>query len=206
MSIQRKITYLLLLIFAISVWEHVATETESLYKPTYFLDQVTETIRPWFRYFGVLFAVMASFMEKFKLFVEKILRWMKIENYFKTLGRLFGSSYNLAMSWAWFIFGYLDYVTPLAEFSMNLTIFGTLVIIGLVGFLFYRYVWSSPRFGWFKHWVGRYLRYMFPVLCVLTVCALVAVGVYYTQQPVTDTYNFGTLFNTTYVSSFFVSN
>src|SRR5579872_2816902 len=121
----NKIIVPVILFFVITIWEHVATEIEYQYKPTYFLNQLTETSRACFRYFGIIFALFCSYLEH----IRTLLRLLKIEKYFDAVSKLFMGCAELGMSWVWFIFGYIDYITPFKEYSQTLTIIGTVIFI-----------------------------------------------------------------------------
>lgn len=152
MAMIAKIKIFVFLFLSVSIWEHVATETTFQYKPTYFINILTECSREIFKQIGELYATLCSFLEHFK----KLLELIKIDNYFKSVCRLFWSVSDLAMSWLWTIFGYVEHVQKLTTFSRELTIVGSIIITAVISVLFYVYVWRNNKLA-FVRYIKKYL-------------------------------------------------
>lgn len=190
---KKIILTLFLTCFAISLWEHIATESDYLYKPTYFLDQVTEAIRPCFRSLGVTLALMSSFLEFTRTQIQRFFKWLRIENYIVSVGRLMGSSGQLLASWIWIVFGFLDYLAPLTQTSTNITLLGSVILIVLILGLGYKCVYQRPCFKHFRDLMNNHFPLILSITLILSLGGLVSIWNYYTYQPVSEALSYGTL-------------
>lgn len=174
-KVKNIILSLLCLFFAVTIWEHVATESAYVYKPTYFIDELTVHARSMFRKIGEWIGIVCSFLE----YIKQLLEYIKLVKYFEGIFRICASVCNFMTSWMWVFVGYVSYVVELAKDSFVLTIAGTIIVATLVILLFYKYIWTNPNLKTVQRLKKWMIEVLSPFLGLVSVFALVVLAAYF---------------------------
>jgi hypothetical protein len=160
--------------FALFIWEFICYKTKYQYKPSTAFNYIANLARSFFKSCGIIIAFISSFYTYLGDLWEYLYHDLAqvCEDFFFPI-------WKILSSWTWVFVGYFE------KLNLNkypwLVFLGSVSILGLMGFITYRYGWFPIIGQWIEtnvHPVVFIILFVFAIICLLFV-----LSIYFPEEP-----------------------